>query len=109
MADGMLYLLSTQKGRTINQAKLANSWKRRYFVLHEEGRLLYFRSGKNGVGNHPKGGIMLNADFFVADSLLRRHGFQISDFETTFYLGAESAAEMLTWMFKVGTLRAPPV
>ena len=78
------------------------SWKRRYFVMDENGLLSYFKSGKAGLGVRPKGGVILNGNFFVGDSWLRKHGFQVSDFETTIYLSAETSKERLDWMFKLG-------
>ena len=48
----------------------------------------------------PKGGIQLSGDYFVADSLLRSHAFQLSDFATTFYLAADNSKDALSWMFK---------
>ena len=35
---------------------------------------------------------MLSPDFYVADSLNRQFGFQLSDFTQTFYMAAECAA-----------------
>ena len=103
VAEGYLHILHV--GQTVTSAAKASAWKRRYFVLHADGRLNYFKSGKAGVGKDPKGGALLSGDYFVADSLLRVHGFQVSDFGTTVYLACDSQDEQLEWMFKIGTVR----
>ena len=92
VAAGYLRILAT--GRSTSAAKLAKSWKKRYFVLNSDGHLFYFKRGRNGVGSAPKGALLFNGEYFVADSLLRRHGFQISDLMSiTIYLSAASSTE----------------
>ena len=77
---GYLYILSVGH---LEFATHRNSWKRRYFVLTTDGVLTYFKKGKDGVGERAKGGCVLSADYFVGDSLFRKHGFQVSDFTIT--------------------------
>ena len=102
VAEGHLHILHASK--TVERAAKRSSWKRRYFVLLADGQLNYFKSGKAGVGKDARGGALLTSEYFVGDSLLRVHGFQISDFETTVYLAAATNAEQLDWMFKLGTV-----
>ena len=75
VTEGYLYILHASK--TVANAAKGSSWKKRYFVLHADGQLNYFKSGKAGVGKDAKGGALLNGDYFVGDSLLRRNGFQV--------------------------------
>ena len=96
IAAGDLMILSTVA------ASKSSAWKKRYFVLHTNGSLSYYKSGRAGVGTGPKGGVLLDSNFFVGDSLLRSHAFQLSDFVTTVYLAAASAHEQLDWMYKLG-------
>ena len=105
VAEGFLFILNV--GNSVGTAALSKAWKRRYFVLNEDGTLHYYRTGRHGVGTGPKGGAVLSSgDFFVADSMLRDLGFQISDLVTTFYLAAETHALQLDWMFKLRALLA---
>ena len=81
VSEGYLYKMAISSS---NQA-----WRRRYFVLSANGLFAYYASK---TATAPKGVIMLSPDFYVADSLNRQFGFQLSDFTQTFYMAAECAA-----------------
>ena len=97
VAEGHLWILAV--GQSVSTAQLQKAWTKCYVVLRADqvvngqAALSYFaRRGKTrGVGDGPKGGEFLSADFFVADSLLRPHAFQVSDFGKTVYLSSESS------------------
>jgi hypothetical protein len=81
------------------------NWRKRYFVLFEDATLVYFKdqpkkgadwSYSNGR-TIPRGSIQLTSDFFVGDSLQRKFGFLVSDFETNYYLAAEERAGITKW------------
>ena len=108
MPDGVVaagYLSILHASKTVANAQQRQAWKRRYFVLRSTGQLDYYKSGRYGVGTNAKGGALLSGEYFVGDSLLRPHGFQVSDFETTVYLACDTAADQIDWMFKIGTQR----
>ena len=96
VAEGFLWQRSVQYK--------TDRWKRRYFRLTSAGLLTYYKPQIGDRGStsrmRPKGGIQLSGDYFVADSLLRSHAFQLSDFATTFYLAADNSKDALSWMFK---------
>ena len=96
VAEGFLWQRSMQYK--------TDRWKRRYFRLTSAGLLTYYKPQIGDRGStsrmRPKGGIQLSGDYFVADSLLRSHAFQLSDFATTFYLAADNSKDALSWMFK---------
>ena len=48
--------------------------------------------------------MILAGDFYVADSLLKPFGMQISNFENTIYLAAANLDEKVSWMCRLGTL-----
>ena len=81
VSEGYLYKMAISSS---NQA-----WRRRYFVLSANGLFAYYASK---TATAPKGVIMLSPDFYVADSLNRQFGFQLSDFTQTFYMAAECTA-----------------
>ena len=84
VSEGYLYKMAISSS---NQA-----WRRRYFVLSANGLFAYYASK---TATAPKGVIMLSPDFYVADSLNRQFGFQLSDFTQTFYMAAECAARAI--------------
>ena len=101
--QGYLRILSV--GKDLDAAKLPSSWTRRYFILRANGQLSYFVSGKGGNGVDAKGAVFLSEDFFVGDSLLHDHGFQISDLvATTWYMWADNGFLQLKWMTMLGTV-----
>ena len=101
--EGYLRILGV--GRDVDAAKLSSSWQRRYFILKANGELSYFKSGSSGVGVDPKGAVFLSSDFFVGDSLLHDHGFQISDLvATTWYMWADNDYLQVKWMTHIGTV-----
>ena len=76
--------------------KSGRNWKRRFFRLYPD-RLSYSTSERGRV----KGSMVLTEDFYVSDSTLRTHGFMVSDFETTYYLAADSAELKMFWMHAI--------
>jgi len=72
------------------------TWKRRQFVLKADGTLSYYN--RKGIA---RGGLFLSADWYVADSLLKKHGFQISNFDRVVYLAADNLKARISWMVKI--------
>ena len=55
--------------------------RKHYFIFYSDGKLIYYKSKPKVQGKDaPHGAVFLNGDFYVADCLLRKHAFQMSDF-----------------------------
>jgi hypothetical protein len=82
---------------TKRATKSAKNWDVRYFMLHDNA-LVYYADADSP---YPRGEMLLSEDFFVGDSLLQPHGFQVSDLNTTYYMAAETDEEKLFWMHSI--------
>ena len=79
--------------------KSGRNWKRRFFRLYPD-RLAYSTSERGRT----RGAMILTEDFYVSDSTLRANGFMVSDFETTYYLAADSAELKMFWMHAIAKI-----
>ena len=76
-------------------------WKKRYFVLKSDGVLTYFKKR----GGAACGGLFLSADWYVADSLIKANGFQLSNLDDkVYYMAADSLRQRVAWMVKLANL-----
>ena len=77
--------------------KSAKNWQSRYFALHNDVLVYYLDINSE----FPKGEMKLTSDFYVSDSTLKPFGFQVSDFNETYYLAADTAEEKMFWMHTI--------
>lgn len=77
--------------------KSHSKWDQRDFVLYNDSLAYYVDS----TSEFPKGELRLSPEYFVADSMLRNHCFQVSDLNNVYYIAADTDEEKLFWMHTI--------
>ena len=85
------------EGRLYKQQQHRRGWHHRWVALYTDS-LVYYLDEHSDV---PIGEITLSPDFFVSDSTVRPHCFQVSDLVTSYYLSCDTKEEKMFWMFTI--------